>query len=1023
MRGARTALLLAPALAAGCAGHPGRHTLAELHDREPEMTEMRVENGLDQAMLGYRAFLEQAPESSLTPEAMRRLADLKLEKEFGILGGSELAELPAPEASATAADAGRESPSHPRAAGTAERSESEAEFERRAAGEDAIAPSGGRLDLELPGGGPAEPAGPLQAIELYDRILATYPTYRHNDQVLYQKSRAYDELGRVDEAIAVMERLVAEYPNSRHIDEVQFRRAEYFFTRRQYLDAEDAYSAITAKGPGSEYYELALYKLGWTFYKQELHEEALHEFLALLDHKVSIGYDFDQSHDEEEERRIADTYRVISLSFSNLGGPEVLDRYFAANGRRSYEDRIYAQLGEFYLGKLRYHDAAAAYRAFVDLQPLHRASPHFGMRVVEIYEAGGFPKLVLEAKKEFAASYGLDAEYWRHFDVDDAPEVLGYLKANLTDLAGHYHALYQDAELAEERPANFQEALRWYRAYLASFPRDPGAPAVNHRIADLLLEHRDFGEAAREYERTAYDYPAHERAAAAGYAAIYAHREHQKAAAGAEQAAARRDAVASTLRFVDRFPRHEHAAAVLGAAVDDLYEIKDLALAIATARKLIDGYPEAALPIRRSAWAVLAHSSLDIGDYPKAEQAYARVLEMTPAGDASRQAVVDNLAAAIYKQGEQAGLAGDHRAAADHFLRVAQAAPSSQIRPLAEYDAGAALIRLQDWSGAAAVLDAFRQAHPDHELHREATKQIALVQRAEGNLSGAAREYERVAAEAEDPELRREALLEAGKLYESSELVDPALAVYLDYVRSFPEPIETAVEIRFKVAEMYRAAQDEERRREQLRQIVEIDAAAGGERSARIRYLAARSALVLAESLYRGFAELALLQPFEQSLQEKQRRMNAALEAFGRLVDYEVGEVTAAATFYMAELYSDLSRALLGSERPADLGAAELRDYETALEEEAFPFEEKAIEVHEKNLELMASGIYNAWIEKSLAALAKLVPGRYAKFETSSGWIASIDGYAYRPPSAPRPAATGSEGLGSTPEMSDAGAR
>ena len=45
------------------------------------------------------------------------------------------------------------------------------------------------------------------------------------------------------------------------------------------------------------------------------------------------------------------------------------------------------------------------------------------------------------------------------------------------------------------------------------------------------------------------------------------------------------------------------------------------------------------------------------------------MLELTPADDASRQAVVDDLAAAIYKQGEQANAAGDYRAAADHFLR------------------------------------------------------------------------------------------------------------------------------------------------------------------------------------------------------------------------------------------------------------------------------------------------------------------------------------------------------------------
>jgi tetratricopeptide (TPR) repeat protein len=371
---------------------------------------------------------------------------------------------------------------------------------------------------------------------------------------------------------------------------------------------------------------------------------------------------------------------------------------------------------------------------------------------------------------------------------------------------------------------------------------------------------------------------------------------------------------------------------------------------------------------------------------------------MTPAEDESHQAVVDNLAAAIYKQGERANLAEDHRAAADHFLRITRAAPTSDIRAAAEYDAGAALIELQEWGEAAAVLEAFRGTHPDHELHGEATKQMAYVYREEGDLSRAAEEYQRVAAEAEDPELRREAMLVAGELYEESGSTDLALMVYLDYVKGFPRPIEVAVETRSKIAEIYEAGNDHASRREQLERIVEIDRAAGDGRTPRVRYLAARSALVLTESLYQRFAEVELVQPFQKHLKQKQLRMNEALEGFGKLLDYEVGEVTAAATFYMAEVYSDFSRSLMSSERPADLDAAALQDYEMVLEEEAYPFEEKAIGVHEKNLELMAAGIYNPWIQRSLDELAVLMPGRYAKFESSPGFIASIDRYAYRAP-------------------------
>lgn len=1015
MRPSRAALFLGTTLLVACSGNSSKDTLATLRDMPADTQDVQVEGGLDAAMQSYQRFLEQTPESAQAPEAMRRLADLKIEKEYGIAGDGELKELPAPAdlpqpAAPVLAAQGGDGRLAANVGGTPVGSE--LDLEKRANAEQRVASA---EDL-LQGPQLAEDvrddlakAGPLEAIQLYDRLLAKYPSHEHNDRVLYQKARAYDELGRTTEAMQVMEQLIAAYPDSRHVDELLFRRGEHFFVRKKYREAESSYERIIAMGPASEYYELGLYKLGWALYKQDLYDEALHRYIALLDYKVSVGYDFDAQHEEGDERRISDTFDIISLSFSNLGGPQVAQEYFTTNGKRGYEDRVYRNLGEYYLAKLRYHDAAKSYNTFVAQYPLHRRSPHFSMRVIEIYETGRFPQLVLDSKKTFAGAYGLSAEYWRHFDVKESPEVLSYLKGNLKDLANHYHAQYQapqskDQNPAEAKLANYTEATRWYREYINSFRADAETPGINYQLADLQLEHQDYAAAANEYQRTAYEYGRHDRASAAGYAAIYAHREHLKVVSETNKLAARRDTVASSLKFADTFPEHEHAPVVLGAAADDLYDMKDFAVALSSGRKLIDRYPNAAAPVRRSAWMVVAHSSLELADYPNAEQGYVRVLELTPSQDESHAGLVENLAASIYKQGEQANEQGNYRAAADNFLRIKQAAPTAKIRAAAEYDAGAALIRLEDWATAATVLDAFRQTYPEHELHREATKQIALVYRNAGQLSRSAQEYERVAVESDSSELRAEALLLAGQLYQEATDADRALAAYLRYVEQFPKPVEAAVETHFKIAVIYQGKNDLAQYHAQLEQIVRSDAAAGAERTARTRFLAAQSGLVLAQRLYQSFAELKLLQPFEQSLEEKQRRMSAATNAFGQLVDYQIGEITAAATFYLGEIYAGFSRSLRESERPAGLAGAKLRDYEDALDEEAFPFEDKAIKVHEKNLELMTAGrLYNPWIEQSLARLAGLMPGRYAKAEISSGFLASIDRYAYRSPAAPDP--------------------
>ena len=281
-----------------CQSIKDKDTIAKLRHKQIEIKDEKIEGGLEKAMLSYKRFLEETPDSALTPEAIRRLADLKIEKEYGTLtedaGPSEQAqaqELTAPKRAArpkSAAVAG--GPSEQELAHIPVHDESEADFERRATQRQQV--TGLAANGLANGGDDLERAGAREAIALYTKLLNDHPLYERNDQVLYQMSRAYEELGQTKEAMVVMERMVRDFPRSRYIDEVQFRRAEYFFAHKRYLNAEDAYGSVVDIGVGSSFYELALYKLGWTFYKQELYKDGLHRFIALMDHKLSVGYDF-----------------------------------------------------------------------------------------------------------------------------------------------------------------------------------------------------------------------------------------------------------------------------------------------------------------------------------------------------------------------------------------------------------------------------------------------------------------------------------------------------------------------------------------------------------------------------------------------------------------------------------------------------------------------------------------------------------------------------------------------------------
>jgi hypothetical protein len=85
----------------------------------------------------------------------------------------------------------------------------------------------------------------------------------------------------------------------------------------------------------------------------------------------------------------------------------------------------------------------------------------------------------------------------------------------------------------------------------------------------------------------------------------------------------------------------------------------------------------------------------------------------------------------------------------------------------------------------------------------------------------------------------------------------------------------------------------------------------------------------------------------------------------------------------------------MSSERPEGLSPMELEQYDLVIEEQAYPFEEQAIQVHESNLKLISRGVYNVWVEKSLQKLAVFVPARYDKPEETSGIINSLDTFIF----------------------------
>ncbi len=831
------------------------------------------------------------------------------------------------------------------------------------------------------------------AVGLFHQLLEAYPDYRRNDSVLYQLARAYEIAGRTDDALRVLNELVAKYPTTPLIDEVQFRRGEMLFLRKDYDLAEPAYQSIVDSGEESRFYEQSLYKLGWAQFKLAKHDSSLTPFFDLLDRKMRgivlrDGEERLEDLTRAERELVEDTFRVLSISFSYMEGAESIDEFLGARGHPDYSHVIYMNLGDLYLEKERFVDAAETYEAFVEQDPYHPKSPLLQVEVIEAYKLGGFPSLVLNGKKRFVERYGMDSQFWIRNPPEQNVTVTAHLKDNLNELAQYYHAEAQE----KGQRADYQEAARWYRKYLDFFPGEPDSANTNFLLAEILFESEDYEFATAEYERTAYTYPFHERSAEAAYAAILSYRKHEERLQGEEKIAWHQQYLDSALKFADTYPQHPESGAVLTTVSEDLFAQNQFDLAIAVGELVVNKEPPVSQAHAQTAWTVIAHSQFDLGNFAAAEQAYYRLRPLTPPDDRQAQEQIkERIASSIYKQGELARDAGELDTAVAHFRRLGDAVPDSDIRATAEYDAAAALITMGSWATASTVLEDFRRNHPDSEYADDVTQKLAVTYLESGRKADAAGEFVRIANTPSSNEaVRREALWKAAELYKDSGAQANEKSVLEDIVVRYPQPVSESIEAQFRLLQIAEAEGNTRDRTRLLRDIVYVDKAAGTARTDRTRYLAAKATLELAEPVRRSFMAMRITQPLAESMERKKSLMEDVLAAYGNAADYGVAEVTTAATFRLGEVYQQFSKDLMDSERPTDLDEAALEQYDLLLEEQIYPFEEKAIELYQANTNRTVDGIYDDWVRKSFEALADLMPARYAKAERSEDVVTAL---------------------------------
>lgn len=841
----------------------------------------------------------------------------------------------------------------------------------------------------------------------YETLLRDYPTDLNNELIRYQLARSYDLLGKTDQSLAQLNALLVAYPDSEFSAEVWFRKADIHYSRGDYEQALAAYQQVLSrKSPKLKQH--AHYMAGWCEFKVGNYANADQMFLQALDltdplYQNTLKEQQDTASTQQQRLR-AELLQVLSISLSyqqqSASLQQLLDKTPYRDGRVSSRpiaqiSALYQALADFLAGKQLEAASLDTYRTFIKSYPQEPEAPQFQLKLIKRLLDTAQAETALTEQRQFIRLFGPGSDYWRFARPQQLAEVHAPLLQYLNYFASN---TYRQAQ-QQKAPALFAQAAQDYQLMVTVLDQQADSAYntadLRYLTAEALAQAGQTDQAIKGYEELAYG------AAPQPAATLY---QAQDAAYKAILLAEKSKVAAADLQkmqqqFFQQFPAHPNAVQVALAQLQQLYQQQAYPEATALATQIAQ-WPvpltdAKAVQWQRQALFIQSQIELQQQQYAAAEQSLNQLLTFATIEGVDKALLKTQLASAIYQQAQQPG---ESKSTQQQLLNRLLQQPDSQYHEAAAWQQ----IELAEGAQAQLLMQQFLKRYPTSERRLSVQAKLVAELDKAGDHSAMAALYSQMANETKDPQVQREALWNAATESGKAGLAQQALSQWQHYVEKFPAPHDAAQEARFSQVTLLKAnpslsmgvtEQPSARKGKKgaktvqsglnalLERIVRAEQLAGANANDRTRFIGAQASVQLGSYYANEFRQVQLTNPLKVSLKRKRDLMSQAITRFEQAIQAGIAPVTTQANYEVAELYRLLAKDLLASERPKGLDELALEQYNLLLEEQAYPFEEQAIGIYQKNLELMQKDIYDDFIRQSLRRLAELVPAKYQREE------------------------------------------
>jgi TolA-binding protein len=833
----------------------------------------------------------------------------------------------------------------------------------------------------------------------------------------------------MSDALVEYERILKEFPRSKFVPDAHMAFAESHFNgQHDYAAALQRYEDVL-RYPESELSDLALFKSAWCLWKLGRTDEAAMRFRQVLDldgKLAEVSAERRRRLLELQDEALAYLIQVFTEDERNTAAD--LHRFLLRIGGEKYAGRVLRRLSRAFFDQGRYPRAIEAYGMLLASEPNDPSAPQSQRQIAAAYAALDDTEQTVAALTALAKNYGPTSS-WAQQQAD--PSVVQRARESAERAVRTQAMRYHERAQKEKSQPDFEHAARLYQVHIETFPESPFGYEITFYLAELLFHRLNRPEQAGEYYLAAAKRDSKGKFTKdALYNAIVAFevvrtRELAGCTAGKPPAPAEQnapvapvDACAETptdhkfsdaiALYVQLYPADPEVPGILFRQGRMYFERGIFDPAIRQFGQLLDSYPNS--EYAATAGEMVLESFNRAKDYTNIES-WARKLKGAPAfQNAESQRKLDSLILqSVFKTGEQLAEAGDHRRAAEAYLRASREFPRDERAPKALYNAGQEWQRAGDLAEAASAYDALIERHPRTAEGALGAWAAAQMFESIAQFTDAARYYEAYNARFPSADKREDALYNALLLRVAAGDNDEAVRDGGEFVKAFPAS-KSADEVYFLIGRAHEADKRWSQAAQVYRHYIKsgrdggrkveahtrlgiallalgdrdgadkawASAAKSGRKSddASARYYAAQARFSQGDRALADFEQVKIagdVRTLGKRLAQKSDLLRKAAEIYGDVVDYRVSEWVTAALFKIGESYEHFAEALRDAPIPAQLSEVEEQAYRDELAKFIVPIEERALEAYEsgyrKALELR---VFNTWTEKQREALTRL---------------------------------------------------